>query len=149
MNTTSDKVCKFCDKSYKAIHSTQKFCSEKCRAEAKRIKRKRFWEKERVCIMCGKIFQTTNHSQECCSAECKKENKLIREETRDIKIRQCIICGKEFVSIRNRKTCSQKCKATVIKDRLQHCFYKQIIYKKLKQRKQTDTSVENVTPLTE
>lgn len=100
-------ICQFCGEEFAArYHGNNRFCSEKCRAKARRIECK----EERICQFCGKKFLIQNYEQvRYCSVSCAQKD---RQKGQHI-IKKCPVCGKEFECCKGKSTnktyCSPEC----------------------------------------
>ncbi len=106
-------ICKNCGKEYRAKTRRSMFCSEECRREAdKERKRIRYGatKEERVCPECGRTFETKRNTSNFCSRACsikfaekRRENKETMEQLTKKKISikelflrekgNCYLCG--------------------------------------------------------
>lgn len=106
-------ICKNCGKEYRAKTRRSMFCSEQCRREAdKERKRLRYGatREERVCPECGRTFETKRSTSNFCSRACsikfaekRKENRgaleqLAKEKIsiKELFLREkgiCYLCG--------------------------------------------------------
>lgn len=106
-------ICKNCGKEYRAKTRRSMFCSEECRREAdKERKRERYGavKEERVCPECGRTFETKRKTSNFCSRACsvkfaekRKENRdaLMKTEKEKISLKKlflrekgiCYLCG--------------------------------------------------------
>lgn len=89
-------ICQYCGKKFKEKHHSQKYCSETCKKEARKIQNKKNkirWMKKHEkkvlvkCRWCGKIFTRTKNSERrfFCSEECKKGMMLKNNRDRQFK----------------------------------------------------------------
>jgi len=139
-----DKVsCVMCGDEFEAVHYSQRYCSDRCRAEKKReIKIKKYFKYRKrdgytsrgdksICQYCGKEFTIVNNSNQLyCSSSClengTKRNERLRHgivECSDIITKEiipvrmnpckCICCGDDILSVRESKYCSNKCRTKV------------------------------------
>lgn len=79
-------ICKNCGKEYRAKTRRSMFCSEECRREAdKERKRIRYGavKEERVCPECGRTFETKRKTSSFCSRACSIKFAEKRKENRD------------------------------------------------------------------
>lgn len=108
-------ICKNCGKEYRAKTRRSMFCSEQCRREAdKERKRERYGatREERVCPECGRTFETKRSTSNFCSRACsvkfaekRKGNKdkfeqLTKEKIsiKELFLREkgtCYLCGEK------------------------------------------------------
>ena len=101
--------CPICGKLFKAnTHGRpRKYCSDDCKWEDIKTKRKKERIIEQKCQYCGKIF-IGNKDQIYCSDECRRQAEFqIRKENRII-TQKCQYCGKTFKA-NKRKYCSLEC----------------------------------------
>lgn len=97
-NSRNHKQCEVCGKEFidKSSSLTAKYCSDKCRREAKR--------KTQICVKCGKEFLTNSKTQNRCSKEC------IEKYQSKTYTRECNHCGELFTTKSEKQIyCSKKC----------------------------------------
>lgn len=94
------KACNFCGKVFIPEHIAEKYCSEECKHEGRRIRQREYnrdyyakthpnsttnlasrldgdgLPKAHTCVQCGKVFYPKYGCQKTCSEECKKEFRL-------------------------------------------------------------------------
>lgn len=123
------RTCPICGREFLAMSGQQKYCSESCRREAARIRKREDAQRkdaarpkkkmeDRTCPECGQKFTPNASNQIYCCVRCSSEAKARRakerrlEEVREATPRVCVICGKEFVpKCATQKTCSLECSA--------------------------------------
>ena len=79
-NIWNEKVtlkCTICGKEYQTIHAkmqSSKFCSDKCRAKARRLNGKD--REKRICTICGREFECNKYSRQkvCGDKACANES---------------------------------------------------------------------------
>ena len=71
------RYCRNCGKAFVPKHGSLRYCSEDCRVELERLRKRlyaRHAEKpnfgEGICIVCQKTFQKTKKTQACCNKSC-------------------------------------------------------------------------------
>lgn len=105
-----DKICKNCEKTFKAKIGTQKYCNT-CREERKkkgRSQKGRLLDKVVSCNECKRDFNPSAYNQKYCS-ECR--NKVNNRRDQSYKIYRvpfikCPTCGKHFTKTgNNQKRC--------------------------------------------
>ena len=81
MNATAK--CDWCGAEYTKINGRQRYCSEKCRSEARKdYNRKYFTKRTAECKYCGKVFELgKNRHARYCSDECRKRSEKERSFT--------------------------------------------------------------------
>jgi len=104
-------ICKSCGKKFVAKRKGVRYCSDKCRLEAKKKRTRAWYEKvplKRIhCEICDKIFTQTVPHQKYCSEECKKAS---TKKKKNLIKKQCLNCGKTFTTTLSfQKYCSKKC----------------------------------------
>lgn len=96
--------CESCGDDVETIRTTTRFCSDKCRVRAKKIRARG----RKSCIQCGDPIQD-KQDKKYCSDACKVITKN-RKRTITIWRGGCFGCDKVFVSIRKKKYCSADCR---------------------------------------
>lgn len=108
-----EKECLICHKTFIAKRKDSKVCSEICKKEYEKSK-KRKKHNYTKCKNCGKVFLQKKKGNIFCSALCKEKYHNKDKRERHYKI-TCNYCGKDFISSRNKtakenlKFCSKKC----------------------------------------
>jgi hypothetical protein len=111
------KTCPVCGVEFKATRTSSKYCSRKCRDDARRV------VSEATCDYCGKSFsretwRLNQRDRHYCSWECfhaDPAGRPGRQSMEPIKL-NCVVCGTEFeVGGRNRpgkdkRFCSRECR---------------------------------------
>ena len=125
------EICPMCGKSFER-HTSQKYCSIKCRRKAEWLREKSNLP-VRKCEICGKSFKPKSRGVKYCSVKCQKQTqaekicetcgKIFRPRPNVAKKQRfcsrkcqrykvkCIVCGKEFASYSTeKKYCSEECR---------------------------------------
>ena len=130
------KKCPICGKLFKAnTHGRpRKYCSDDCKWEDIKAKRKKERKITQKCQYCGKTFKA-NKDQIYCSDECRRQAEFqIRKENRKI-TQKCQYCGKTFKG-NKRKYCSPECAKKANNDktsrRKSYLWYNNIEFRKRK-----------------
>lgn len=129
------RTCPICEREFLAMSGQQKYCSESCRREAARIRKREEAQRKaaarpqkelekRICPECGREFIPSSSSRIYCCLYCSSNAKSRRakerrlNEVREGVPRICVICGKEFVpKCATQKTCSPECSSVLGKKR--------------------------------
>ncbi len=112
MSQVQKSTCLVCGRKFVPYRSTQKYCSDKCRAKAieRFHARKKNEAVERVCPTCGRTFTTTLSHKLYCSNECylaHKSKEYVKKEGTE---RICPVCLKVFKTAHpHKKYCSYEC----------------------------------------
>lgn len=64
------KRCPVCHKEFKPENGKQKYCSQSCNQNDKRIS-------NRLCVICGRSFVPHSRNKQCCSKACAKKKETI------------------------------------------------------------------------
>jgi hypothetical protein len=110
-----ERVCLNCDKEFKTIRNTAKFCSDKCRG---RYNKANGGTLNKECETCGDEFRTYYKKKVYCSDECRNESYEYKEPVYvynyepvpKIK-RKCRMCDETFETTEGRDAiyCSKIC----------------------------------------
>lgn len=119
--------CDVCGKTVMTGNSRGRYCSQKCRYEARKAgiggpARER--THERTCAICGSTFMAAKSTTMYCSSRCHSKSHALRVAagkavTRDkIFKRRCRMCLEPFESAREGALyCSANCRAAAVRDR--------------------------------
>lgn len=97
------KKCAHCNKNFKAIHKSMKFCvkedvplKDQCRAKAELKKRqqKRLLLPVAKCALCKKEFQPLRAKHILCNQPCNTA--LVRKGVNQVRVYKCKTCRKDF-----------------------------------------------------
>jgi len=96
------KTCAYCKNSFESNSKFTKYCSNKCRNQAKK--------KPKTCENCGSIFMSKNKHARFCSIKCSQ---IYRYRENHVTL-TCDYCGKQFDRIKSKvrsdyNYCSDKC----------------------------------------
>lgn len=105
------RACSFCGQMFTSKHSDCKYCSNRCKDNASKVRRgiEPSVFQKKICKCCGKEFETYYKRRENCYS-CRSLSDA--HAHKPVKQFKCVICGKEFESSDcRRKTCgSDTCK---------------------------------------
>ena len=107
-----EKACSFCGQMFTPKRSNAKYCSDRCKHNAGKVRQglEPCIVRTKICKCCGQEFETDYKKREnCYSCRPYKADYHAHKPTKQFK---CVICGKEFESSdHRRKTCgSKECK---------------------------------------
>ena len=105
-------TCPQCGNEFEPHHSSQKFCSDKCRSAHERAKRPKKPLEPKLCAQCGQEFIPKTVNQKYCSEVCCEEYWGRRVV---VHTRTCKNCGEKFTDVYAAKYCSKKCRNEAIK----------------------------------
>lgn len=120
-----DKFCAVCGKRFSPGSPRQKYCSQECAKQNKKLYMREWRRKnrkiaKRTCPICGGEFSPPYGNEKYCSPECRKEGHRaavrgwMRRKAKGASRKRacaCSVCGKAFEtqSAHGRKYCSLEC----------------------------------------
>ena len=103
-----EKRCEYCEKEYVGI-SIQKYCSSRCREQARNRRLHPSVYREKRCEHCGKEYEGIS-SQKYCGSRCRDQAQNRRRHPNACREKRCEYCGKEYVGDSVRKYCCLRCR---------------------------------------
>ena len=106
---TFQATCIVCNKPFEATKRKKvNTCSKNCKAKLQRG----LASSSATCVVCGKSFKATKlNTTSTCSFECRAKQRPRISVT-------CVVCGEQFEGNKTSKTCSNKCRSQLSRDRL-------------------------------
>lgn len=109
--------CFYCKGKALAFYKNRRFCSQQCAHKARYVPSQRTGE-NRPCVYCGEIFYIPRNRTNRKTVFCSQDHAIAFWQQKAHRM-NCIVCGAEFfcqpsqVRLRNRRTCSVKCRAAM------------------------------------
>lgn len=118
------KKCDYCGKDHQR---QRRFCSDLCRIEFHRDKKRPWRGEERLCENCGKVYTIKRFDQSFCGTDCYREsirlNKIRQNAEKPKPTVTCNHCGKDFVSTKDdprQQFCSHDCNLEYYKSKMRN-----------------------------
>lgn len=83
----TEKKCEFCGELYSTHHTKQKYCSNICRADARKGTKTNHKREEKTCSVCGITFMGTYQSK-YCSRECYNKTRTIEYGSEESRVKK-------------------------------------------------------------
>lgn len=76
--TAPHLTCPVCTTSFKRVHGGDKFCSERCFSESRRVRKGLDPLRDRLCVECGEEFRPKRGHSRVCSLQCFNKERYRR-----------------------------------------------------------------------